>query len=239
MSVVAEERALLAAILAEPRSDGVRLIFADWLDEAGQPERAEFIRAQCRIAVLEKENLGWPMCATCGLTTGFYKYTPRCRGAVCRLRMREYYSGRRFTAWEWRSGVPAGWSVVYRRGFPAEVRCPCADWLAHAGQIVASQPIEVVTLLDKRPNEEVSSRLFGWYCYQRPQQAPAQVARDDLPRVLWDELPADHRDLASGWRWYDSLQDARQALSVAALAHGQAQAQAQASLRATQELHSS
>ena len=42
----------LAAILAEPDDDAHRLIFADWLEDAGQTERAEFVRLQCRLAVL-------------------------------------------------------------------------------------------------------------------------------------------------------------------------------------------
>jgi uncharacterized protein (TIGR02996 family) len=42
--------ALYAAILADPDEDTPRLIYADWLDENGRPERAEFIRAQVELA---------------------------------------------------------------------------------------------------------------------------------------------------------------------------------------------
>ena len=38
--------ALVAAIRAAPEDDAPRLVFADWLDEHGQGERAEFIRIQ-------------------------------------------------------------------------------------------------------------------------------------------------------------------------------------------------
>ena len=38
--------ALLAAVHAQPLDDAPRLVLADWLDEHGQPERAEFIRLQ-------------------------------------------------------------------------------------------------------------------------------------------------------------------------------------------------
>jgi uncharacterized protein (TIGR02996 family) len=41
-----QELALLAAIHADPRSDIPRLVYADWLDENGQIEYAEFIRLQ-------------------------------------------------------------------------------------------------------------------------------------------------------------------------------------------------
>ena len=42
--------ALLAAIRAAPADDAPRLVYADWLDEHGQAERAEFIRVQCELA---------------------------------------------------------------------------------------------------------------------------------------------------------------------------------------------
>jgi uncharacterized protein (TIGR02996 family) len=50
----ATRRAFLQAILEAPDDDTPRLVFADWLDENGEPERAEFIRAQCRSATLPR-----------------------------------------------------------------------------------------------------------------------------------------------------------------------------------------
>jgi len=47
------EKALLAAIWAAPHDDLPRLVYADWLDESGDPAkaaRAEFIRVQCELA---------------------------------------------------------------------------------------------------------------------------------------------------------------------------------------------
>ena len=59
---------LLAAIVAHPDEDTPRLMYADWLQENGQPERAEFIRIQCapdadeaaeeRAFELEERNRG-------------------------------------------------------------------------------------------------------------------------------------------------------------------------------------
>jgi uncharacterized protein (TIGR02996 family) len=45
-----QDDAFLTAILADPDDDAPRLIYADWLDEQGRPERAEFIRVQCDLA---------------------------------------------------------------------------------------------------------------------------------------------------------------------------------------------
>ena len=49
------EQAFLEAIAQEPDDDGLRLIYADWLEDAGGPEsccRAEFIRVQLKLASL-------------------------------------------------------------------------------------------------------------------------------------------------------------------------------------------
>jgi len=48
--------ALMQAILAHPADDLPRLVYADWLDESGEPvavARAEFIRVQCELTRLE------------------------------------------------------------------------------------------------------------------------------------------------------------------------------------------
>jgi uncharacterized protein (TIGR02996 family) len=47
MSTLAND--FLHAIWKSPDDDTPRLIFVDWLDENGDPERAEFIRVQCRL----------------------------------------------------------------------------------------------------------------------------------------------------------------------------------------------
>src|SRR4051812_765308 len=50
-------QAFLQAILEAPDEDGPRLVYADWLEDNGDPDKAEFIRAQCEIARLEKADL--------------------------------------------------------------------------------------------------------------------------------------------------------------------------------------
>ncbi len=45
---MSDREAFVAAIAANPHDDLPRLVFADWLDEHGDPERAEFIRTQIR-----------------------------------------------------------------------------------------------------------------------------------------------------------------------------------------------
>jgi uncharacterized protein (TIGR02996 family) len=47
---MSDEDALLQGIIENPDADGPRLVYADWLEEQGQEERAEFIRVQCTLA---------------------------------------------------------------------------------------------------------------------------------------------------------------------------------------------
>jgi uncharacterized protein (TIGR02996 family) len=47
---------LLRAIIEEPDSDDLRLIYADWLQDHGDPARAEFIRLQCRLARMDEHD---------------------------------------------------------------------------------------------------------------------------------------------------------------------------------------
>src|SRR5262249_22683139 len=51
-----QERGLLDAILADPDDDSLRRVYADWLDEHGEPERAEVIRLQLALANLGPER---------------------------------------------------------------------------------------------------------------------------------------------------------------------------------------
>jgi uncharacterized protein (TIGR02996 family) len=51
-----ESEAFLKAICANPDDDGPRLIFTDWLEDNGDPERAEFIRVQCALEKLTEND---------------------------------------------------------------------------------------------------------------------------------------------------------------------------------------
>src|SRR5262245_2463733 len=51
------ERAFLEAIRADPDEDGPRLVYADWLEEHGKPQRAQFIRLNCQMIRKRKVNV--------------------------------------------------------------------------------------------------------------------------------------------------------------------------------------
>lgn len=53
---MSDHDALLAGVLAHPDADLPRLVYADFIEEAGDPLRAEFIRVQCALAAKQYED---------------------------------------------------------------------------------------------------------------------------------------------------------------------------------------
>jgi uncharacterized protein (TIGR02996 family) len=51
-----QEESLLQAIIESPDDDAVRLVYADWLEENGQPERAELIRLEIELSGLPEAS---------------------------------------------------------------------------------------------------------------------------------------------------------------------------------------
>ena len=74
-----DDAAFIRAICESPGYDLPRLVYADYLEETGRAERAEFIRLQIEIAA------GDSLCDRCENPT----LTARCRGGRCQLLRRE------------------------------------------------------------------------------------------------------------------------------------------------------
>src|SRR5919201_6511949 len=106
--MTAAETAFLRLILADPEADGPRLVYADWLDEHGQPDRAEFIRVQCALAQM-------PVDAP-------RRDAFRQRELVLREQHRAEWSGPL-------AGLASEWD--FHRGFPADVKIAARAFLAH------------------------------------------------------------------------------------------------------------
>ena len=146
---------------------------ADWLEEHGQGERAEFIRVQVELASIaielptlahERRNPTGPGAATASC------WCAKCsRGED--LMLRQYALRRRErelldTGHEWQvvpkplcpsnRWLPKGdgghsysngsWSWKFHRGFVSHVACTATDWLRHGPAIVRQQPVEEVRM---------------------------------------------------------------------------------------------
>jgi len=130
---------LLRAILSSRDDDLPRFVYADWLEEHGEPERAEFIRVQCELA---KWTYG-SRCSECGWHVNLSELPRRCWMCTRRARERELLS----ISWaDWAVDFRAGYclnlydgnplsppnrAVLFRRGFVSEVTLSAEDWLGH------------------------------------------------------------------------------------------------------------
>lgn len=221
-----DHAAFLGAICAEPQSDELRLVYADFLDENGDPERAEFIRVGCELAENRK---AWP--------GGAVPWRHLARREVLQQRQRELldagpqgsiHCANRVCWTGWPFMVALAMDPITRRGFVSEVRCLCDAWLQHAGTVVANQPIERVVLVDKEPTrtyheDDPSHQVWVWW--RHGEGAPGV----SLPPPLWEALVPKNRGYIVPWERitvsdFDTRGDALDALSTAALAFGHQQA---------------
>lgn len=143
--------ALLAAIRANPEEDTPRLVYADWLQEHGQEERAEFIRVQVEYARLHEHFAGHE-------ATGGNEYCRRCVNAagMSSLLLGKFRVPRqgpapfaadcphRIAGMADYAGPLVEWD--WHRGFVCEVRGPAAWWLAHGDAIRRAHPVTRVRL---------------------------------------------------------------------------------------------
>ena len=181
--------ALLASVLASPDDDAPRLVYADWLEEHGEPERAEFVRRQCRGQEPNREVLYARVLHTTHDDT---------RGPL------HLAEGNDWPIPDWwkRSDMPAidGIYTLWH-GFVWAVTCSAADWLAHGDRILAEHPVTTVRLTTM-PDVEVSFGPFD----ARPERGethPMCVANlrgiNKVKGVPYDDRLAAEALLAHVW----------------------------------------
>lgn len=231
--------AFLADIIAHPGDDAPRLIYADWLEEHGQPERADFIRVQCEIPVLEKK-LENPTLLEIARSNRLYSQQARdmladIREKISLLQKRE---GELLAIGQWAWVHCVSQFVVpnprvdwlhypwkFRRGFIEIVTCTCQTWLDYGSAILAACPtIREVPISDYRPYvfDVNDPQLSGWI-YGINAYAPFNV-----PEAIWEHLAGRKHFISGLWvctyeKWgEDSVQcddAAREDLSQAAIAY--------------------
>lgn len=144
------------AICENPGDDAVRVIFADWLEENGEPERAKIIRTQIAAE--------W-------YPAGIPKGGPsledlrRSERELLEAHGTEWLAGFLGQRWVSANEADGTWfttaeekpidaDVAFRRGFVEFVTCTTDDWITHGPAIVACQPVMRVVLVDKKPRDE-------------------------------------------------------------------------------------
>jgi uncharacterized protein (TIGR02996 family) len=170
---------LFQAILDAPEDEAVRLVYSDWLEDNGDPERAEFIRASIELAHLPR-------------------YDPRFEELRARARLLLHQGNT-----DWDAPVRPDWDVearqlghsrCYRRGFIESVTFRKAtDFTRKAARLFKLAPVMHV---------EIEAPWFSHATWQRC-AAVSQLRRlklDRYARRKWDagslEVVVNHPGLA-------------------------------------------
>ncbi len=120
---MSRDDAFLEAIRENPDDDVPRLIYADWLEEQGDP-RGEFVRVECALASMPVKDGRRP---------------------ALRARRQQLLAAHRDA---WLGPLrPLAYHWEFRRGFPEEVTADALHFVEHAGRIFAAAPVRLARLL--------------------------------------------------------------------------------------------
>src|SRR3954447_2290691 len=148
---MSDRDALLAAVRQAPDDDAPRLVFADWLDEHGEADRAEFIRLQIEIDPLRRPDADldrWRRAVIdrhpdepvpADFPPELHRYAALARREDQLLEAHQ---------WEW-LGPPAGGDedygshlvTTFRRGFAEEVALTASAFLESGDLVRAACPL--------------------------------------------------------------------------------------------------
>jgi len=222
-AILTEGDALLADIARHPDDDALRLIYADWCQDHGQPERAEFIRVQ-----LERRATPEPAPHACRQGDDDHSECQACAPLVrLRGRERELLSDHAHVwfrdAFPWLPDRPAEahfaqWWSWLAGGFVERVRLPLAAWLEHGPALVRQHPLMRVELSDRVPTGSDPGGKAGWFV-----RAGSELPYS-LPAAIWSRLRCRGercncgRNCGERWKLFKSPGKAHDALSAACLA---------------------
>jgi uncharacterized protein (TIGR02996 family) len=156
----------LRAIAAHPDDDTPRLVFADWLDEHGQHERAEFIRLQIELARTDPSDPSYPAMTArmrrCGVLTD--------RGS---LRFFDHIPTKKC-------------KIAFRRGFIESIDT------ADAGRIDTSGfdllPLQALRTSGKKVEKFKRFEKLKWLEYSAREAKPAQLLEVLGPKGWFKQL---------------------------------------------------
>lgn len=168
--MTALDNPFLDAILSDPLDDTVRLVYADWLEENGQHQRA----VETRWMVTHPQNSWVCLC---------FQHNGKC--PACQI-VPECQSIPR------RADAPKETPYVINRGMVSEVRMTLALFLEQAETLFRQFPIErvVATTHQKRPTG-VPNQVYDWYNDRGFQVWNQTGFCTHLPAEIWGLLNGD------------------------------------------------
>jgi uncharacterized protein (TIGR02996 family) len=152
---MSDDEALLAAILAHPDEDTPRLMYADWLQENGQPERAEFIRLQ----LVNEFELTRDQCQR------YDQLEEKYRDAWTAHLPRD--SRDTYDPWEWK----------FARGMPEVLWCDADGFVTHHRELTTGTHIRDLFLNDAVGGWLTDVARVGW------PSSVASLALQECPRT--------------------------------------------------------
>jgi uncharacterized protein (TIGR02996 family) len=213
---------LLLDILTNPKEDDLRLIYADWLDDQGDVDRAEFIRVQIELETLNKRLQSTEDCLDVECD-GCHER----RGLDIRLQDVWYPPGKGFVqpieTWNWRltevsPGELTSYGVV-TRGFVSKIVCTCDEFMKYAEKLFTSHPIEEVVLTDREPYYTEYQADEGHSFYDNTKVIVITHPESNLPNELY-ELLEGHSRQNKHVKFYKERIEANFALSRACVRYG-------------------
>ncbi len=187
---------LLQGIRSDPENLSIRLVAADFFEEHGQPERAEFIRIQCDLESNPPEEIGYT-----GITG------PCFREMACDEMLQEFESA-------WLKDSPllwAGWQANstwvpsfewdWRRGFVEEVRGTLADW--YGGVCDRCKGMSGMAYGENNPCPYCEGRVeIGSHGPEILRSQPVLTVRTEKNPVYYSSFPRSHyRKMGGGCSW--------------------------------------
>lgn len=172
----------LRAIVERPGDDTVRLVYADWLDDNGDPDRAEFVRTQCALEPVRDDLDNIRVQAL--------------------WRREDHLLAANFPAWAGAAADLAAtepqFGPVFVRGFPDRVSVSLDTWLARGGEILAACPtlrtVAIFGATGRRHRLVATRGTFGSVETVDAADTPTPPARPRFPLFgdLGDGLLAGH-----------------------------------------------
>lgn len=212
------DEAFLQAIREAPDDDAPRLIYADWLEEHGQTDRAEFIRIQCRrfgISDMDPNAPGLQARAEELLRDNWDAWVGPLRELA--RRMHAWRSER----WMYEAYHPDRLRH-FRRGFVETIAVEAEGFLEHANELLALVPLRELLLwgagrcagaLADCP-QLAGLKILGFSDYFRDpltaQDAPILAASPYLYSLSalylgWNSLSDEGVEALTRARWLESL----------------------------------
>jgi uncharacterized protein (TIGR02996 family) len=196
------KQALLMTIRAKPEDNAPRLIFADWLEENGEEERAKLVREHL-LHPRRDPHFG----------TLIWRLLGDELGELCTFRRGEKrHFGHQGTATVLVGNQFSLVRVILERGFVSEIRTNLSTFFAICRGIVQNHPVYKWSISGPSPLN--TSRDSRWFCVSEGQVDSPH----GLPLELYCLLDGyKETENTSEYAIYDSQKDANSALERACL----------------------